>query len=96
MEAQKETVKDLKGMKVAYAVTERNGRSFWNRIGVAFTNRDGSLNVKLEAVPVSGQLQIREYEPRDEAGDTNGASKPSGENARGARGKGGPLTELPF
>ena len=52
--------------KIAYVITERGGKSYWTRIGVAFTNRDGSLNVKLEALPVSGELQIREDEPRGE------------------------------
>ncbi len=53
-------------MKVAYVITERGEKTFWNRIGVAFTNRDGSINVKLDAVPLSGTLQIRDYEPRDD------------------------------
>lgn len=48
-------------MKIVYMITERNGRSFWNRIGVAFVNSDGSLNVKLEAIPISGEMQIRDY-----------------------------------
>ena len=90
--------KELKGMKVAYSITERNGKSYWNRIGVAFTNRDGSINVKLEAVPVSGQLQIREYEPRDDAPTASGGSAkpPPLPRANGRNGKDGPLTELPF
>lgn len=53
-------------MKVAYVITERGEKSFWNRIGVAFTNRDGSINVKLDALPLSGMLQIRDYEPKEE------------------------------
>ena len=57
-----------KKMKIVYVVTERNGKSFWNRIGVAFENHDGSLNVKLEALPVNGELHIRDYVPRDEGG----------------------------
>lgn len=61
-------------MKVVYVITEREGRSFWNRVGVAFVNSDGSLNVKLEALPVSGELHIRDYTPpsdeRSEDDDT--------------------------
>lgn len=53
-------------MKIAYVITQRKDRSFWNRVGVAFVNKDGSINVKLEAVPVSGEIQIRDYSPRDE------------------------------
>jgi hypothetical protein len=52
--------------KVAYVITERNDKTYWNRIGVAFTNKDGSINVKLDALPIGGTLQIRDYEPREE------------------------------
>jgi len=52
--------------KVAYVITERNEKTYWNRIGVAFTNKDGSLNVKLDALPIGGTLHIRDYEPREE------------------------------
>ncbi len=41
-------------------------KSFWMRIGVAFTNRDGSLDVRLDALPLNGRLQIREPRERDE------------------------------
>lgn len=54
-------------MKMAYVITERGGRSFWNRIGVAFVNSDGSLNVKLDSVPITGELQIRDYVPKEDA-----------------------------
>ena len=54
--------------KIVYVITERNEKSFWTRIGVAFVNRDGSINVQLDALPVSGRLQIREDEPRAERG----------------------------
>lgn len=57
---------DSSKMKIAYNITTRNGKNFWNRCGVAFVNQDGSINVKLEAVPVSGEIQIRDYVPRDE------------------------------
>ncbi len=44
----------------------RDGREaeFWTKIGVAFENRDGSYNLELAAVPVSGRLQMREPNPR--------------------------------
>jgi hypothetical protein len=62
--------------KVAYVITERNDKTYWNRIGVAFTNKDGSINVKLDALPIGGTLQIRDYEPREEADDINGGLVP--------------------
>ena len=55
-------------MKIVYTVVEREkGKSFWVRIGVGFENQDGSLNLKLDAVPVNGQLQVRDYEPERDA-----------------------------
>jgi hypothetical protein len=53
-------------MKVAYALTERGEKTYWTRIGVAYTNRDESITIKLDAVPVSGTMQVREWTPRDE------------------------------
>ena len=61
--------------KVAYVITERNDKTYWNRIGVAFVNKDGSINVKLDALPTGGTLQIRDYEPREEF-DSNGGNRP--------------------
>ena len=52
--------------KAVYTIADRgNGRKHWVRVGVAFVNRDGSLNVRLDAVPVNGQLHIRDASPRD-------------------------------
>ena len=52
---------------MAYVITERGGKSYFNRVGTAFVNSDGSLNVKLEAIPVSGELHIRDYVPREDS-----------------------------
>jgi len=74
---------DPNKMKVVYTITERGDKSFWTRIGVAYVNRDGSLNVKLDAMPVSGSLHVRDWTPREEqAADgrprrSNGASAPA-------------------
>ena len=54
-------------MKIVYVISKRGTRNYWTRVGVAFVNRDGSLNVKLEAIPISGDIQIRDYVPRDDA-----------------------------
>jgi hypothetical protein len=51
-----------------WAIPEsRDGeKAFWVKIGVAFTNRDGSVNVILDALPIgTNRLQIRE--PKEEA-----------------------------
>lgn len=52
--------------KTVFAITERGEKSFWTKIGVAYVNRDGSITCKLDALPVSGTLQIRDEESREE------------------------------
>lgn len=49
-------------IKDVYAITERGDRekAFWTRIGVAFVNKDESLNVILDAFPVTGRINIRD------------------------------------
>ena len=34
-------------------------KKYWVKIGAAFVNRDESLNVYLDAVPVNGMLHLR-------------------------------------
>ena len=51
-------------MKDVYAIYEaKNGdketKTRWVRVGVAFDNADSSINVLLDALPLSGRLQIR-------------------------------------
>lgn len=52
--------------RAVYAVVPKHeGKDVWLRVGSAFDNRDGSVSVLLDAVPIGGKLQIREYQPRD-------------------------------
>jgi hypothetical protein len=54
-----------------YHLKKEEGRekAFFNRIGKAFTNRDGSLNVILDYIPPceNGEykIHIRDYEPKE-------------------------------
>lgn len=48
-------------IKFIYVITGKGERKFWNKVGVAFVNRDGSLNCKLDSLPVDGELHIRDY-----------------------------------
>ncbi len=58
-----------KNLQAVYTVIKKaDGKDLWLRVGSAFPNRDGSMNVFLDAMPVNGRLQIREYQPRDGAG----------------------------
>jgi len=37
---------------------ERQGKTYWMRIGSAFKNADESINVYLDAYPANGKLRI--------------------------------------
>ena len=58
-----------KMFKVISAVEKDGKTKFWMRLGTAFLNRDNSINVYLDAVPRSMQLQIREFDERDRRGN---------------------------
>jgi hypothetical protein len=47
--------------KDVYTIIERDdAKPFWLKIGAAFANRDGSINIKLNALPVNGVLHVRD------------------------------------
>jgi hypothetical protein len=57
---------DTKPYKVVYGIVQREGmeKSFWTRIGAAFENRDGSVNMKLDFLPASAETTLQIREPR--------------------------------
>jgi len=75
---------DSSKIKMAYVINERGGKSYFNRVGIAFVNSDGSLNVKLEAMPINGELHIRDYVPREESAGPNVARTRGNGQARAA------------
>ena len=50
-------------MKDVYVIIEgkEGNKDIWQKIGTAFDNRDGSINVYLNCLPLSGKLHIREH-----------------------------------
>ena len=56
--------------KAVYVIIEnkRLERPLFRRIGTAFVNKDQSLNVILEALPLEGRLHIREPRAHQEKG----------------------------
>lgn len=58
-------------IKDVYVITEReeDRKANWSRIGVAFVNRDDSLNVILDAIPITGKLHIRDRSPKNHKED---------------------------
>ncbi|MBN1962679.1 MAG: hypothetical protein JW841_17235 [Deltaproteobacteria bacterium] len=43
---------------------EKLDKPFSRRIGTGFVNRDGSINIILDALPVSGRLHVRDIDLR--------------------------------
>ena len=44
-----------------YVVNERDSVSRWTLIGIGYTNADGTITLKLDALPLSGTLHVRDY-----------------------------------
>jgi hypothetical protein len=68
-----------------YAVLDRKdgAKPYWMKIGAAFTNRDGSLSVVLDAFPAStNRLQIREQRFPEEGKGAGGNGAHREEEAR--------------
>ena len=63
--------------RAVFVLTEKTTpdgqRTFWTKVGAAFDNKDGSGTVKLDALPLSGTLQIRE-DDRDQRRDRANAA----------------------
>jgi len=57
---------DQAKVKFVYVITGKGERKYWNKVGVAFVNRDGSLNCKLDSLPIGGELHIRDYVQREQ------------------------------
>jgi hypothetical protein len=57
-----------KAYKEIFGVVDRGEQSFWTRIGAAFVNSDGSLNLVFNFLPTDPQatIQIRDPRPREE------------------------------
>ena len=56
-----------KMFKVITPIEKRNGEKYWMRIGSGFTNKDDSINVYLDAIPLGKDLtiQLRELTEED-------------------------------
>jgi hypothetical protein len=74
---EEKNIMDASKIKMAYSISERNGKSYFNKVGIGFVNKDGSWNLKLESFPISGEIHIRDYVPRED-GDAPGATRTRG------------------
>ena len=51
--------------KNVYTIKNQGEDNYWVKIGRAFVNKDGSLNVYLDALPLTGQLHIRDPKAKE-------------------------------
>lgn len=63
----KKTMKHLWMVEDRPASVDREARSYWTKIGVAFENKDGSYSLHLAAIPVNGKLQMRDPPPPEQS-----------------------------
>ncbi len=66
-------------------------KTVWVKAGMAWVNRDGSLNVYLDVLPLDGKLHVREAleERRADAGKTSSTNGSSTQPAEMADSMGG-------
>ncbi len=60
-----------KSYREIFGVVQRDGKDgsgYWTRIGTAFENKDGSLNLRFDYMPASAEttIQVRDPLPKDE------------------------------
>jgi hypothetical protein len=68
--------------KIVYTVvTSKNGKSAWVKLGAGWINSDGSLNLKLDAYPANGTLQVRDND-RDAQRPFDGRRGPDAADAQ--------------
>ena len=52
--------------KVLCPMKKPDGGTFWMRLGTGFRNKDNSINIVLDALPIGDcKLQLREYDEED-------------------------------
>jgi len=56
-------------MKDVFTIIEKEewDRGVWRKVGSAFENRDGSINIFLDALPVNGKLHVRDRKSKGDA-----------------------------
>lgn len=62
---------DKKTYKEVFVMNEKDDRTFFTKVGVAFPNKDGSTNLYLDALPLNGKLQMRDPKLKQEPAPRN-------------------------
>ncbi|MDE4063150.1 hypothetical protein [Phaeobacter gallaeciensis] len=62
---------------LAWHVTDKGEKSFWNKVGAAWRHRDGKgYTLQLEVVPINGRIVLRQPldEPNGDGQNENGSA----------------------
>ena len=51
-----------KRKRVVCPVSGKDGKTYWMRMGFAYVNKDNSINLYLDGLPVNGKLQVRDWD----------------------------------
>ena len=94
---------EVKKKRVLCPCSGKDGKTYWVGMGRAFTNRDNSINVYLDSLPVNGKLQIRDWEDppwekRERGAPGDGAASRPAAQQQSLPGDGRPAgnDDLPF
>ena len=78
-------------MKNVYVIVQSNDKTYWKPCGVAFENRDGSLNMKLDLFPnltfnIKERIDATDFDP-EELEAQNGNQHPNSRKGSGENGE---------
>ncbi len=65
MSDQQSEKKEVKRRDVFTVIEVEGKKAYWQRLGSAFVNKDGSEKIILNGLPVNGELVIRDLKPED-------------------------------
>lgn len=93
-----------KMFKVISPIERRDGGKWWMRCGTAHGNKDDSINVYVDALPLAGMaagkgitLQLREYTEEELRERSERANNPRGGSSMGPSSRdAGPSDSIPF
>lgn len=51
--------------KVISPIEKKDGGTYWMRVGTGYPNKDQSINLYLDALPLNHKLQLREMDEED-------------------------------
>lgn len=51
--------------KVLSPIERKDGTTYWMKLGIGYPNKDQSVNLYLDALPLNHKLQLREMEEED-------------------------------